>query len=184
MSSYHRFHTKNSSLTIAPEHYVFVDGEEVDPATVTVGTMLNTPRGVEAVTRIEATVELGAYHIIVAGGAYYADGILVSDFSAGAAGRSKLGLWKHVGRPLCALRFAIGLPVTPALMSMWYALDKALESMGLPAHLSSWLSTPAAIAYAVGADLTELAAVHPAELVASALVVAGAAYSTRKGQRR
>ena len=79
------------------------------------------PAGAAAVTRVEKIVDVGAYHPIVRGGAYYADGILASDYNE----KVPELVWDVV-RAYAGARFALGVPVVAegvAVLNPFWAFD-------------------------------------------------------------
>ena len=92
VGTYHKFTTKGgATVAISDDHWLFVNGAEADPATVKPGDLLTTIEGTQdAVVRVETTTERGAYHILVASGAYYVDGVAASTYIA----HVPLGVWK------------------------------------------------------------------------------------------
>ena len=63
----------------------------------------------DAVVRIETTAERGAYHILVASGAYYVDGVAASTYIA----HVPLGVWKVFADGYASLRYKMGAPIAP-----------------------------------------------------------------------
>ena len=119
---YIRLYTNAStSLAISAEHHLFVNGAEASPATVKPGDLLQTPDGAAAVTRVEVTVEAGAYHPFVRGGAYYADGLLASDYNE----KVPELVWDVV-RAYAGARYSLGVPVVAegvAVLNPFWAFD-------------------------------------------------------------
>ena len=87
---YHRFTKGGASVAISDHHWLFVNGAEADPATVKLATSTTASGEQEAVVRVETAVEQGAFHILVASGAYYVDGVTASTYIA----HVPLGVWK------------------------------------------------------------------------------------------
>ena len=104
---YHKFTTKSgATVAISDDHWLFVNGAEADPATVKPGDLLTTfKREHDPVVRVETTTERGAYHILVASGAYYVDGVAASTYVAHAC-RSASGRSLPTATPPSATRWA------------------------------------------------------------------------------
>jgi hypothetical protein len=180
---YYRFYTRSASVAISDTHWLFVNGRETDPATVVVGDALQiaVKSGrftIERVERIAREVMRGAFHVQVASGAYYADGILCSTYIA----HVPLAAWKLFADTYAWARYKVGVPLTPegqGPMSIFWPLH-AYEALGLPTstartvwpvtmtatlfaevfntiwvHASKWSGTTACLAIAVqlGAQL-------------------------------
>ena len=112
IGAYHKLTTRGGvTVSISDEHWLFVNGVEADPATVKLGDLLTTASGrQEAVTRIEReVVERGAFHIMVASGAYYVDGVAASTYIA----HVPLGVWKVFADGYASLRYKMGAPIAP-----------------------------------------------------------------------
>ena len=69
--------------------------------------MLETTSGAEAVERIEEVDLPGAYHPLVRGGVYYADGVLSTDVHVGRYPRA----YHEKLRVYAEARYAVGLPL-------------------------------------------------------------------------
>ena len=175
---YHKLTTASgASIAISDDHYLFVNGVEADPATVQLGDRLTAAGGAqEAVVRIERVAERGAYHILVASGAYYVDGLLASTYVA----HVPLGVWKVFADGYASLRYELGLPITAegaGLFSITWPLA-VYDKLGVPPEAATaflWPLTTAAAA------LTELVNASPPALVAAlASVAAMKAFAARK----
>jgi len=108
--SFFRFHTKDASMAISKGHWLFVNGIEREPSTVTVGELLTTSCcGAQPITKIEQTVEQGKFHITTPSNNYYADGVLSSTYVSYVP----LNVWKVAGGLYPMLRYKLGVPITP-----------------------------------------------------------------------
>ena len=169
MGTYYKFTTKGgATVAISDEHWLFVNGAEADPATVKPGDLLTTIEGTQdAVVRVETTTEQGAYHILVASGAYYVDGVAASTYIA----HVPLGVWKVFADGYASLRYKMGAPIAPegeGYFSITWPLA-VYDKLGVPSEAvaSLWPLTTAA---AVLTELANTVAVASAPL--SALVLA------------
>ena len=173
---YYRLHTNAStSLAISAEHHLYVNGAEASPATVKPGDLLDTPAGPATVVRVETTVEAGAYHPFVRGGAYYADGLLASDYNE----KVPELVWDVV-RAYADARFALGVPVVPdgvALVRPNWAFT-SLDALGVSPAAQRPLF-PLLVAASVGTDLVNTAAAYPSLALGAAATLA-AALAARK----
>ena len=155
IGAYHKLTTRGgATVSISDEHWLFVNGVEADPATVKLGDLLTTASGrQEAVTRIERSVaERGAFHIMVASGAYYVDGVAASTYIA----HVPLGVWKVFADGYASLRYKMGAPIAPegdGYLSMTWPLA-VYASLGVRSEASLRALWPLTTAAAV---LTELA---------------------------
>ena len=168
-------------------------GEERDPATVVVGDLLTTPLGPAPVERIERVVEAGAFHPVVAGGSYYVDGILASDYNA------HVPMFALV-RTYFTLRYHIGVPVVPEGVregtfsffppASWHVQGDvehararfARAAINAPLALQC-LMYPTLIFGTVLTELVHIAAAHPVELAAAA-ALAMVSRTARKALRQ
>ena len=108
-ASYIRIATEGGgALDISALHHLPANGRLTDAADVVIGDVLDTPRGMEAVVRVENIVAKGLYHPFVEGGVYFVDGILSSDFF----GLTPPRVWPLV-RGYVWARFKLGIPVIP-----------------------------------------------------------------------
>jgi len=182
---YLRFTTPAGIMEISREHWVFVNGVETDPQAVAVGDELQSPSGPARVERIELVNEQGAYHPFVAGGAYYANGLLASDYNA----HVPMAVWQAV-RGYVRLRYHLGVPVIPESKGVFsrpfWAFD-LLDTFGMPSRLQA-LFFPVLVPTAIVTELLNLllrvttASKVGASALALILLVASARYvlPTRK----
>jgi hypothetical protein len=132
---YFKISTTSAAIHIAPGHHLFVNGNEVDPATVLVGDKLNVALGgmgevEEEVLHIEKVIAQGAYHPITPNGKYFVDGVLASVYESDM-------LYKPVAKyfmPYVLLRYYIGLPIviepTRTLLDPIFVVDSVLQRFG------------------------------------------------------
>ena len=97
---YYRFTTKGGVSVAISGNWLFVNGAEADPATVKPGDLLMTAKGAGRGRSRRATTERGAYHILVASGSYYVDGVVASTYS-----HTPLGVWKVFADGYASLRY-------------------------------------------------------------------------------
>jgi len=169
------------SVAISALHHLYANGAEVAAAAVREGDVLETLRGPQAVTRVERIEEAGAYHLFVAGGTYFADGVLASD---------RLGLVPRAawaaGRAYARARFAAGVPVVPVgagvLRHAW--LSELLAGAGVPLAVQRDVLFPLTVASSVLTELVNVAADVAAERAALGLGTAAAAALAVYGARR
>ena len=168
------FETVDTTVAISEKHWLFVDGVEADPATVTVGQMLTTPEGAQPVIAVRKERHLGAYHLITPSGAYYVDGVAASTYPAYIPHAA----WKLVGDAYVTMRYRLGLPVVPegeAPVTLFWLLD-GLRAAGISDATASTFFWPfiaaSVIATEVGSAVTAAAAAKAAPLGALALVLA------------
>mmetsp|Transcript_9354 Transcript_9354/g.28024 ORF Transcript_9354/g.28024 Transcript_9354/m.28024 type:complete len:279 (-) Transcript_9354:175-1011(-) len=151
--SYVRLTTASgAAVEISARHLLPVNGVLKDPIKVAVGDLLQTPAGPEAVARVEVVTSKGAFHIIVEGGLYYADGVLSSDHHDVIP----VFLWNMAHRYILT-RYQLGWPLVPferaGLLPMDWPL-KLLTRVGVPVAVQRSLLFPFTCA---ALALTELA---------------------------
>ena len=174
-TAYRVFKTDTATMAISDKHWLFVDGVEADPATVTVGQTVETPHGPQAIRSITTETIAGAYHLIVPSGAYYVDGVLASTYIA----HVPHGVWRIFADGYASLRYKVGAPISSegaAALSVTWPL-RVYEALGLPSEIVAvlWPMTTGA------ALLTELANTMMANAAPTAALVALAAL-TRKAR--
>ena len=107
-------------------------------------------------TRVEKVERAGAYHVFVAGGAYYVDGVLASDYYA----LTPAAVWPLV-RAYVAARSAIGVPIIPVGRGLFpnhaWAVD-LLGLLGVPTVVQRTALFPLTIACGIGTELINAAA--------------------------
>ena len=170
VGAYHKFTTKGgATVAISDDHWLFVNGVEADPATVKLGDRLTAASGAqEAVVRIERVAERGAYHILVASGAYYVDGVAASTYIA----HVPLGVWKVFADGYASLRYRMGVPIAPeghGYLSITWPLA-VYGKLGVPTETALHALWPLTTAAAVLTELANTMIVTPA--MASSLLVA------------
>ena len=145
-----------AAIEISALHHLFANGASADAADVVVGDNITTPRGAERVTRVEKVERAGAYHVFVAGGAYYVDGVLASDYYA----LTPAAVWPLV-RAYVAARSAIGVPIIPVGRGLFpdhaWAVD-LLGLLGVPTVVQRTALFPLTIACGIGTELINAAA--------------------------
>lgn len=144
------------ALAVSSHHYIVANGREVDPSTVTTGDVLYTPEGNVTVTRVQQQkLAAGAFHPFVAGGSYYVDGLLATDYND----HTPKWAWELV-RVYVATRYHLGIPVIPEghglVKRPFFAFD-ALDKMGVPST-AQWPLIPLLIPTVLAAELVNLAA--------------------------
>lgn len=144
-------------MAITPLHLVFANGAEADPAAVRVGDELHTAGGgVSRVTRVERVKLDGKYHIFVAGGSYYVDGVLASD----RLDLVPAPLWPLV-RAYVAARDVLGVPIMPVGTGLFpnhaWLLD-LLTRIGTPQPLLKFALFPLTVVSGIGTELVNTAA--------------------------
>lgn len=81
-------------------------------------------------------MEVGAFHPLVAGGAYYADGVLVSDYND----HVPLWVWRVV-HAYAHARYSLGVPVIPEgdglFRNPFWAFDM-LDAAGISSETQAW----------------------------------------------
>ena len=109
VATYHKFTTKGgATVAISDDHWLFVNGAEAAPRPSS-PVIYSRPskREHDPVVRVETTTERGAYHILVASGAYYVDGVAASTYVA----HVPLGVWKVFADGYASLRYKMGAPI-------------------------------------------------------------------------
>jgi hypothetical protein len=168
---YYRLSTADASMSISEMHWLPINGAEASPATVKPGDLLSTPNGPQTVTNVETRTERGAYHILVASGSYYVDGIAASTYLAYVPH----GLWKTFADGYSSLRYRLGVPLTPegkGHYSFTWPLA-VYEKLGMPAGVVSALS-PFTTMLVVLTEVVNSLVVHTAPKVAIATLAAAA----------
>ena len=180
IGTYHKFTTKGgATIAISDDHWLFVNGIEADPAAVRPGDLLTTIEGTqEAVVRVGKATERGTYHILIASGAYYVDGVAASTYIA----HVPLGVWKVFADGYAALRYRMGAPIAPegeGFFSMTWPLA-VYAKLGVPSKAVAAL-WPLTTSAAVLTELMNTLAAISAPL--SALVVAAVLRRSTRGPR-
>ena len=129
----------------------------------------NAPNVPNAKGLVAKATEQGAYHIMVASGTYYVDGVLASTYIA----HVPLGVWKVFADGYASLRYKMGMPIAPegqGFLSITWPLA-VYDKLGLSSETALTTLWPLTTAAAV---LTELAntLAAPALLIAAATFVA------------
>ena len=160
------------SIAISDKHFLLVDGVEADPATVTLGQMLSTTDGPQAITAIAKETHVGAYHLITPSGAYYVDGVAASTYVAYIPHAA----WKVFGDGYITLRYKLGLPIVPegeAPVTLFWLLD-ALKAAGVPDAIQSSLFWPLIAGSVVATELASAVGMAAAKAVPSGGALAAA----------
>ena len=127
-------------------------------------------------TRVEKIVDKGAYHPIVRGGAYYADGVLASDYNE----KVPELVWDVV-RAYAGARYSLGVPVVAegvAVLNPFWAFDGFDEYV--PPTILQFLF-PILVPATIATDVVNTAAAYPTKaLLAAAAVLATAAARKRR----
>ena len=174
---YFKFHTNDSAATLAISdlHWLFVNGAHASPATVKPGDLLETPAGAAAVTRVEKIVDKGAYHPIVRGGAYYADGVLASDYNE----KVPELVWDVV-RAYAGARYSLGVPVVAegvAVLNPFWAFD-GFDAYVPPSVLQFFF--PILVPATIATDVVNTVAAYPAKALRAAVAVGALAVGAHK----
>ena len=174
---YFKFHTNDSaaSLAISDLHWLYVNGAHASPATVKPGDLLETPAGAAAVTRVEKIVDKGAYHPIVRGGAYYADGVLASDYNE----KVPELVWDVV-RAYAGARYSLGVPVVAegvAVLNPFWAFD-GFDAYVPPSVLQFFF--PILVPATIATDVVNTVAAYPAKALRAAVAVGALAVGAHK----
>ena len=155
------------TLSVSSHHLVVANGRETDPAIIKAGDVLHTPDGGNAtVTRVRLKLAAGAFHPFVAGGSYYVDGLLATDYND----HTPMWAWDLV-RAYVAMRYHLGVPVIPEghgfVKHPFFAFD-ALDEIEVPS-MAQWPLIPLLIPTALAAELVNLAAENafPAAMLAA-----------------
>mmetsp|Transcript_5114 Transcript_5114/g.15596 ORF Transcript_5114/g.15596 Transcript_5114/m.15596 type:complete len:351 (+) Transcript_5114:1362-2414(+) len=134
--AYVRLDTRDGSLAISKEHWLFANGKESSPARIARGDYIHSPAGEVAVESVRKTVEVGAFHPLVAGGAYFADGVLVSDYND----HVPRVVWRVV-RAYAHARFSLGVPVIPQGFGFFrdpFWAFEVLDDIGISSETQMW----------------------------------------------
>jgi hypothetical protein len=183
LGTYVRLTTGNKhAISIAPRHFVFINDKATDPSDAAINDLVDTPSGPEPITRIEIVDLRGAFHPFVKGGAYYADGVLASDFVA--VGPSFV--WE-LGRYYVELRYELGMPVIPigtGFISNPQFLFDLLLAAGVPFEVNRDYLYPINLISLVLADLVNTLFEHPAALIGvGAMLTVVASLSLKRGPK-
>ena len=170
IGTYHKFTTKGgATIAISDDHWLFVNGIEADPAAVRPGDLLTTIEGTqEAVVRVGKATERGTYHILIASGAYYVDGVAASTYIA----HVPLRVWKVFADGYASLRYKMGAPIAPegdGYFSITWPLA-VYDKLGVRSETALHALWPLTTAAAVLTELANTMIVTPA--MASLLLVA------------
>jgi hypothetical protein len=166
------------ALSVSSRHYVVANGKEVDPATVKIGDALHTPEGDVIVTGVQLKPAAGAFHPFVAGGSYYVDGLLATDYNDHTPKRA----WDLL-RVYVATRYRLGVPVIPEghglIKHPFFAFD-TLDEIGVPST-AQWPLIPLLIPTVLAVELVNLTAENA--LVAAMLAALGLTYICSRNKK-
>jgi len=178
-ASYLRFTTAGGHvMSISALHHMIVNGEETDPTAVRVGDLLDTPKGAEAVRRVEPIEAAGKYHPFVSGGRYYVDGVQASDYVSLAP----RALWPFV-QAYVEARFRMGVPIIPVGAGLFpnhaWAVD-LLARMGTPVGVQRAFLFPLTMSCGILTELANAAAEHLGATAGTAAAAAAALVGARQ----
>lgn len=165
---YFELATRSHTLHISEKHWLTINGREAPPTSAVVGDVLSTPHGEERIERVARRKQRGLYHIEVASGAYYADGVLVSTYVA----ECPRLVWRIFADGYAWLRYKAGLHIVPdgegALPLFW---SLALyERLGVPDAIVSHVLWPLTMASVLLTELANVLVWHAAALVPAATI--------------
>ena len=108
-AAYHVIRTKSGrELSIARNHWLWINGADADPSTVKRGDRVQTSDGAEdVVTDVRVEYKEGAWHPMVASGSYYANGVRASTYVSYVPPL----VWRILGDGYAALRYKLGVPI-------------------------------------------------------------------------
>ena len=159
-------------MAISDKHFLFADGVEADPATVTLGQMLSTTDGLQAITVITKETHVGAYHLITPSGAYYVDGVAASTYVAYIPHTA----WKVFGDGYITARYKLGLPLVPegeAPVRLFWLLD-ALNAAGVPDAIQSFAFWPLIVGSVIATELASAVGMAAAKATPTKAIPTGA----------
>lgn len=186
---FHITAANNATIAISASHYLVVDGEWRDPASVTVGQMLKSADGLDvAITAIEERLAEGQYHFYVAGGVYFVDGLLSTDYFNDGKAAPSFAEWR-VSHWYVHLRYQVGLPIIPQghgkLMPRPFWAYELVEAWGVSDAITSVLS-PLLVMSVMATEmidaLYELATKKPSLALAAVATVATLHIGATKGK--
>jgi len=168
-TTYHVFTTEaDLAIAISAKHFLFVDGVEVDPATVKPGQTLTTKHGPQVIRSATKETHVGAYHLITPSGAYFVDGIAASTYVAYVP----KPVWDIFGNGYASLRYKLGLPIVPeggAPVSLFWLLD-ALTAVGVPGAVQKSVFWPLIVVTTAATELAVALGMAAPKVLVPALV--------------
>ena len=130
-------------------------------------------------TRVEKIVDKGAYHPIVRGGAYYADGVLASDYNE----KVPELVWDVV-RAYAGARYSLGVPVVAegvAVLNPFWAFD-GFDAYVPPSVLQFFF--PILVPATIATDVVNTVVAYPAKALGAAAAVLATAAAHKMKKRR
>lgn len=178
---YFEFTAGKRALAVSAHHHVVANGKTVDPATIKAGDVLHSADGSNAtVTSVQMKAATGAFHFMVAGGEYYVDGLLSTDYDDHIPPK----LWELL-RMYVKMRYRLGVPMIPEghglIKRPFFAFD-TLDAIGVRGE-AQWLLLPLLVPTLLATELVNLAA--ESALASAMLAALGLGYicSRKAGEK-
>jgi len=178
---YFEFTAGKRALAVSAHHHVVANGKTVDPATIKAGDVLHSADGSNAtVTSVQMKAATGAFHFMVAGGEYYVDGLLSTDYDDHIPPK----LWELL-RMYVKMRYRLGVPTIPEghglIKRPFFAFD-TLDAIGVRGE-AQWLLLPLLVPTLLATELVNLAA--ESALASAMLAALGLGYicSRKAGEK-